>query len=159
VFNHHYSLGALFVILFFVGTHQGDPLIRPLFALVHFHTNLHCSSRVFPPLADDTHIFGLAHVISFVFDHFFFSWLLWGCLFNPASARFASFSLPLGFIAPTKFYLPHDGIVILGVPFGYTSFTSSFLQEVLIEDVWHANVFPRLKDVQVAFGILFRCFS
>jgi hypothetical protein len=62
----------LFVILFFVGIHQGDQLTRPLFALVHFRTNLHFSSGVFPSLADDTHILGLAHVISFVFDHFAF---------------------------------------------------------------------------------------
>jgi hypothetical protein len=55
-----------------VGIRQGDPLTRPLFALVHFHTNLHYSLGVFPSLVDDTHILGLAHVIYFVFDHFAF---------------------------------------------------------------------------------------
>jgi hypothetical protein len=62
----------LFVIIFLVGIRQGDPLTRPLFALVHLHTNLHYSLGVFPSLVDDTHILGLAHVIYFVFDHFAF---------------------------------------------------------------------------------------
>jgi hypothetical protein len=55
-----------------VGTHQGNLLTKPPFALVHFRTNLHFSLGVFPSLANDTHILGLAHVISFVFDYFCF---------------------------------------------------------------------------------------
>jgi hypothetical protein len=48
---------------------------------------------------------------------------------------------------------------ILGVPFGFSSFAFSFLQEVLGKDVWHVHVFPRLGDVHVAFGIFSQCFA
>jgi len=34
-------------------------------------------------------------------------------------------------------------------------FFSSFLQEVLDEDVRHGDVLSKLRDVQVAFGIFF----
>ncbi len=37
--------------------------------------------------------------------------------------------------------------------------TMFFWQEVLVEDVWHANVFMKLGDVQVAFGIFSWCFT
>jgi hypothetical protein len=63
------------------------------------------------------------------------------------------FSPPLGFC-----YLP-DNIKVLGVPFGFVSFSYSFLCDVLDENVCHANVLLKLKDVQIAFGILCRCFT
>jgi hypothetical protein len=47
--------------------------------------------------------------------------------------------------------------MVLGIPFGFVSFSSSFLQDVLDEDVRHANLFSRSEDVQVAFKILFHC--
>jgi len=67
----------------------------------------------------------------------FFSWLLWGCLFNLASARLGfHLAYLLGLSRLLSFMtLPLDGIMILGVPFGSTSFISSFLQKVLVEDV------------------------
>jgi hypothetical protein len=73
-FNHCYSLGVLFVILSFVGAHQGDMLVRLLFALIHFRT-LCCSLEVFLScfflsLAIDTHILNHTHVFSFTFDNF-----------------------------------------------------------------------------------------
>jgi hypothetical protein len=43
----------------------------------------------------------------------------------------------------------------LGRPFWFWFFFSSFLQEVLDEDVCHGDVLSKLRDVQVAFGILF----
>jgi hypothetical protein len=55
--------------------------------------------------------------------------------------------------------LPLGGIRILGVPFGFVFFTSSFMKEALGKDVRHANVFLNLGDVYVTFGILFRCFA
>ncbi len=73
-FNHHFGLGGkLFVILSFMGTHQGDPLNRPIFILV-----LSCALqasfvafplRFFPLLASDTHIFGLTSFVPFSFDY------------------------------------------------------------------------------------------
>jgi hypothetical protein len=61
--------------------------------------------------------------------------------------------LPFKFTFPTNFCsLIYE---ILGVLFGFGSFFSSFLQEVLDEDVRHGDVLSKLGDVQVTFGILF----
>ncbi len=46
---------------------------------------------------------------------------------------------------------------VLGTPFEFASFSSSFLQYMLEEDVCHVETFLSLGDVQVAFGI-FQCF-
>jgi hypothetical protein len=56
-----------------MGPWQGDSFIRPLFTLVHFHA-LRYSLGVFPlcfflSLTNNTHIFGIAQVVSFAFDH------------------------------------------------------------------------------------------
>ncbi len=51
------------------------------------------------------------------------------------------------------------GIRVLGVPLGSFSFTSSFLQDALDNDVHHFNVFSKSRDVQVAFGIFIHCFA
>ncbi len=39
-----------------------------------------------------------------------------------------------------------DNIRILGIPFSYGSFFSSFLEKVLDEDVHHVDALPRLRD-------------
>ncbi len=48
-----------------------------------------------------------------------------------------------------------DGIKVLGVPLGSTS----FLQDMLNKYVCHLNTLLKLKDVQVAFGIFSQCFT
>ncbi len=63
-------------------------------------------------------------------------------------------NLPFGFVPLTKFCCPLHGIMILGIPFGFTSFIFSFFQKVLNEDVKHVDMFLRLWDVHVVFGIL-----
>jgi len=66
---------------------------------------------------------------------------------------------PLGFSPPFGVYYPLNGIRVLGLPFGSASFSFSFLQVVLNEDVRHVETFLKLKDVQVAFGIFSQCFT
>jgi hypothetical protein len=41
---------------------------------------------------------------------------------------------------------------------GTSSFTSSFIINVLLEDVWHVDVLLKMSDVQVVCGILTHCF-
>jgi len=41
---------------------------------------------------------------------------------------------------------------------GTLTFKSSFTKDVLLKDVQHVNLFPRMGDVQVAFGILIHYF-
>jgi hypothetical protein len=45
------------------------------------------------------------------------------------------------------FNTPLEGIRFLGVPLGISSFTSSFIKDVLLEDVWHVGVLFRMGDV------------
>jgi hypothetical protein len=49
-----------------------------------------------------------------------------------------------------------DGIKVSSIPFGFASFISSILYYVVDKDVHHVR-FLRLRDVQIAFGILFWC--
>jgi len=53
--------------------------------------------------------------------------------------------------------LPHQ-IRVLGVPLGTSLFISSFIKNVVLKDVRHVNLFPRMGDVQVIFGILIHYF-
>jgi len=55
---------------------------------------------------------------------------------------------------PFDFNTPLKGIKILGVPLGISSFTSSFIKNAMSKDVRHVDLFSRMGDVQVAFGIL-----
>jgi hypothetical protein len=63
-----------------------------LFVLTHFWT-LRCfvkvfPSCIFPSLVNNIHIINLASIVPFSFEHFFFSWFLWGLWFSLASDRF-----------------------------------------------------------------------
>jgi hypothetical protein len=69
-----------------------------------------------------------------------------------------AFGLPFDFNTPSQFTTPSEGIRVLGVPLGISSFTSSSIKNVLLEDVRHVDLFPRMDDVQVAFGIITHCF-
>jgi len=66
--------------------------------------------------------------------------------------------LLLGFALPIGLCCHVDGIRILGIHFGSNYLSPSYLQDDLNEDVHHANAFPRLGDVLVAFGIFSWCF-
>jgi hypothetical protein len=47
----------------------------------------------------------------------------------------------------------------MGIMFGSTFLSSSFLQTALHKVICHVKVISRLRDVQVVFGILFWCFA
>ncbi len=67
--------------------------------------------------------------------------------------------LPSGFSPPLNLCIPIGGISILGVPLGFFSFTSSFLQDALDNDVHYIHALHRLGDVKVAFEIFTFCFA
>ncbi len=120
-FSQHSSSKALSVIFSFVGTCWGGPFVGPFFCaslvlcfMLFFEVFLSC---LFSSLANDTHIFSPTHVILPLII-LFPSWLLWGCSFNFASARPR---LHLAYLLSNS-YCPFNGI-----PFGFASFTSSFL--------------------------------
>jgi hypothetical protein len=103
----------------------------PLFALVHFPI-LHYSSRVFPSclflsLFDDTHILGLAHVVSLALSHFATQLVFVGLFVQPRKCLdWVPFKLSLGIVPLVELCCPPNGIKILGIPFGLTSFTFFF---------------------------------
>ncbi len=66
--------------------------------------------------------------------------------------------LSLNFDTPIQFNTTLEGINVLGVPLGTSSFTSSFINDALRKDVRHANLFLKIDDVQVVYGILTHCF-
>jgi hypothetical protein len=163
-FNHHFPKGELSIILLFMGTCQSDPLIEPFFILTHFHafkaSFITFASWFFLLLIDGIHILNLVSLIPLAFNHFASQLASEGLVVQPCkcttwspSNLFAIFSPPHGFC-----YLP-NGIQVLRVPCGFVLFSSSFFKDTLDEDVCHVDVFIRLGDVHVAFGILFRCFA
>jgi hypothetical protein len=61
------------------------------------------------------------------------------------------FCLLPNFITPSKFSTPLQGIIILGIQLGISSFTSSFIKNALLKDVQHIDLFLRMGDVQVTW--------
>jgi hypothetical protein len=73
-YSNRNHVGNVSVILFTMGTCQGDPLRGALFTLAHFRafhfiTN-HFPSCLFPSIIDDIHIIGLHYIVSFAYEHF-----------------------------------------------------------------------------------------
>jgi hypothetical protein len=66
--------------------------------------------------------------------------------------------LQLDFDSSFEFNTPLKGIKVLEVPLDTSSFTSSFINNALLKDIWHVNLFLIMGDVHVAFEILSHCF-
>lgn len=88
------------------------------------------------------------------------NWLmLWVYLFSPTCALLGPFSACPSIFSLLGFCcLPND-IRVLGAPFGSMLFSSSFLQDVVDEDVRHVYMLLELGDIQVIFRILYQCFT
>jgi hypothetical protein len=130
--SHHYSLGVLSVILFLGGMHYGDPIIRP-FIYINSFLSFTFFWGGFPflfflSLANDTHIFSLAHVVFITFDHIASQLAFVGLFIHVASATPRLYlTYFLGSSPLSNFYCLLDSIRILDVPFGFASFESYFL--------------------------------
>jgi hypothetical protein len=48
---------------------------------------------------------------------------------------------------------PSKGIKVLGIPLNTLPFTSSFIKNAMVEDVWHIKLLPIMGDVKITFGI------
>jgi len=70
-YNHHNYEDDVIVIPSTMGTHQGDPLGRALFALTHFKAPItnHFPFCLFPSVGDDIHIINLPSIVSFAYEH------------------------------------------------------------------------------------------
>jgi hypothetical protein len=111
-----------------------------------------------PFIVDNTHIIGPSSIVSFAYEHFQIEFCAISLSIQPQKCvAWSPFGLPLHFNIPSQFTTPSKGIKILGVPLGIINFTSSFIKKALQKDVRHVDLFPRMGDVQVAFGILTHC--
>jgi hypothetical protein len=63
-------------------------------------------------------------------------------------------SLSPNFDTPFQFNAPSKGIRVLRVPLGISSFTSSFIKNVMLEDVWHVDLLPIMGDAQITFRLV-----
>jgi hypothetical protein len=69
-----------------------------------------------------------------------------------------TYILSPNFNTPSQFNTLSKGIRILKVPLGISSFTLSFIKNVMLEDVWHVNLLRIMGDAQVTFRIIIHCF-
>jgi hypothetical protein len=73
-YSHCNHESDVIVILFAMGTYQGDPLEGALFTLTHFKALCfivsHFLSYLFPSIADNTHIIGFPFIVTFAYEHF-----------------------------------------------------------------------------------------
>jgi hypothetical protein len=110
-----------------------------LFALIHFKTPHYIANRfpsyLFPFIVDDSHIIGPS-IVSFAYEHFQTKFHGISLSMQPIKCvAWVPFSLSPNFDTWSLFYTPSKGIRVLGVPLGSSSFTSSFIKDVLLEDV------------------------
>ncbi len=92
-------------------------------------------------------------IVSSTFEHFQIELCGIGFSIQPQKCIVWSF-----FGLPLDFNTPSEGIRILGVLLGTLTFTSSFIKNALLKDVWHVDLLLRMGDVQVVVGILIHCF-
>ncbi len=151
-YNHCNCEGNITIILFAMGICQGDALGRALFALAHFralHSIVsHFPSRLFPAIVDDTHIVSFLSIVSSTYEHFQTKLHVISLFIQlHKCVAWSPFCLLFDFNTPSQFTTPSKRIRILGIPLGTSSFTSSFIKNALLEDVWHVDFLPRMGDV------------
>ncbi len=165
-YNHHNGEGDVTIILSVMRTHQGDPWGGEggaLFVLTHFRALCFIAShfpfRLFPFIVDDTHIIGPLSIISSAYEHLYTELCAISFSIQPQKCvTWSPFDLPPNFNTSSQFTTPFKGIRVLGVPLSSLTFTLSFIKYALLEDVGHVDLFLKIYDVQVAFGILTCCF-
>jgi len=59
---------------------------------------------------------------------------------------------------PIPIYHPIEGIKVLGVPLGISTFTSFLIKDARLQDVWHVTLLLKMGDAQLIFGSLICCF-
>jgi hypothetical protein len=162
-YSHHNHEGKATIIPSGMGTCQGDPLGGALFILAYFiilhYTTSHFPFYLFPFITNVIRIISPPLIVSFTHEHFQTKLCMIGFFIQPQKcATWSPFTLLLNFNTPSLLNTPSKGIMGLGVPLGISSFTSSFIKDVLLEDVQHVDLLRRMGNVQVVFGILIHCF-
>jgi hypothetical protein len=93
-------------------------------------------SYLFPSIIDDNHIIGPPSIISFAYEHFQIEFCAIGLSIQLLKCVAWSLSgLSFDLDTPSQFNTPLKGIRVLGVPLNTSSFKSSFIKNILLEDV------------------------
>ncbi len=151
-YSHHNHENEVTIIPSAMGTHQGGILGGALFVIVRFRA-LHSTTSHFPFclfsfITNDTYIIGPPLIVSFAYEHFQNQLYKIGLIIKPKNcATWSPFGMLLNFDTPSLFNIPSKGIKVFGVPLGASSFISFFIKDVLLEDVWHVDIFLRMGDV------------
>jgi hypothetical protein len=107
-------------------------------------------------IVNHTHIIEHVSIVHLSFNHFAFQWVLVELAIQPHKFVTQSFFyLSFNFFPLTRFCSSSNGTMVLNARIGFPSFVFSFFQEALNENVCHGEVFSRLGDVQMVFGIFF----
>jgi hypothetical protein len=87
-------------------------------------------------IVNDIHIIGPLSIVSFTYEHFQTELHVIGLYIEPRKCvAWSPSCLPPNFNTPSQMITPLGGIKILGVPVSTPSFTSSFIKNVMFEDV------------------------
>jgi hypothetical protein len=151
-YSHRNCEGDVTIIPFDRGIRQGDPLGDAIFTVTHFkvlHSIVsHFPSCLFPSIIGDTHIISPLSIVSSAYEHFQTEFRVIGLSIQlKKCVAWSPPDLPPNFNTPSQFTTPSKRIKILGVPLGTLTFTSSFIKDVLQEDVRHVNLLFRMDDV------------
>jgi len=107
-------------------------------------------------IVNHTHVIDRVSIVHLSFNHFAFQLVLVELTVQPHKSTIpSSFYLSFNFFLVTRFCFYSNGTMVLNARIGFPSFVFSFLQEALDENVCHIEVFSRLEDVQMVFGIFF----
>jgi hypothetical protein len=134
-YSHCNREGNVKIIPFAMGTCQGDPwggggtIHLTHLKVLPFITN-HFLSCLFPSIVDDSHIIGPFLIELSGYEHFQTKFR--AIFLNIQLQKFVAWS-PFGL--PPNFNTPSKGIKISGVLLGNSTFTSSFIKDVLLKDV------------------------
>jgi len=139
-YNHNNHESNIIVIPSIMGIRQGGPLGRALFVLAHFRALCSIANRfpsyVFPSIVDDTHIINPPSIVSSPYEHFQTELYAIDLSIQPQKCvMWSPFNLPHDFNTPSQFTTPSKSIKVLGVPFNTSLFTSSFIEDALLDDV------------------------
>jgi hypothetical protein len=107
-------------------------------------------------ILNHTHVIDRVSVVHLSFNQFAFQLVLVELTIQlHKSTTQSPFYLSFNFFPLTRFCSSSNRTMVLNVRIGFPSFVFSFLQEALDENVCNVEVFSRLGDVHMVFGIYF----
>jgi len=93
------------------------------------------------------HIVSPSSIVPFAYEHFQNEFHKIGLFIQTHKcATWPPSSLPPNFDTSSLFNTMLEGIKVLGVPLGTSSFTLSFIKDVLLKDVQHVDLFLKMGD-------------